>query len=135
MEKPTINRSENMREVRKLKKHGKPVNIREYLNSAAQAAHQILEGLEPVISASPDGILDRDTRETIKLAMETLKTCRELQLKSKALDYQIRRDEQLNMTGNMVDNPLTSAATEKLTSVETKALVALVKKKKNETES
>ncbi len=117
-----------MAEVRRAKKGNKPVNAREYLNTAATLANDILEGLRPVVEAAPDGILDRDTRETLKLAMETLRTCRELQLKSKALDHQIKLstiEQQQAMTHGQ--NPLL-AQSRAIEAMDTEVLVELAKK-------
>ena len=110
-----------MAAVRLAKRAKKPINTREYLNTASALANDILEGLRPVIEAAPDGILDRDTRETLKLAMETLKTCRELQLKSKALDHQIRLSA---LEQGPAAGPL--AGPKQLEAVDTGTLLALV---------
>ena len=94
----------SIRKARANIKSNKSVNLREYLNTAGVLADMMLDKLRPVIEASPDGVLDRDARETYKLALEGLKTVRELQLKAKALDHAIRqskRDEQTNSLGEL----------------------------------
>lgn len=81
------------------------VNMREYLNAAASQAHALLEKLRPVIEASPDGVLDKDARDTFRLAMEGLKTVRELQLKAKAVDHAIKQSIQEPGGGGFAELP------------------------------
>ena len=111
-----------MQKARAAKQGKKPTNVREYLNTAAELADALIERLQPAMDASETGALDRDTRETFKLALEVLKTTRELQLKSKALDHAIRTANREAQEGG----PLASLPA--LNNIESSKLIEIVTK-------
>lgn len=89
------------------RKTGK-TNLREQLNDACDIASEIIQTLKPIIQSNQ--ILDKEQRENFKLAIETLKTARTLQIEDKKVNIL----KNSNKMGNLVDiTPKLSAEEEK----------------------
>jgi len=79
------------------KERAKPANVREYLNSASKVAAQIVDVLS--VKTARGELLDATELANYKMAVEAMKTCRELYLRQQALKKNNAAVQQMFVSG------------------------------------